>query len=184
LLCVPGADDIEAQRAESPHAAALAAELTTQIPTPTIGIGAGQGCSGQVLVLYDMLGIYPGKRHGGFLVLLDLEPNLGVQVAARLNGLRLANAVLLLPRWPYAEAILPVERLLYSLLSESRRLAPEQPLPNVAFVVDAERGRPVIRRSAMDRRADNRYRLSPADLPNLATLRAGGVRHVVKLSAA
>ena len=41
--------------------APLAAELTTQIPTPTIGIGAGQGCSGQVLVLYDMLGIYPGK---------------------------------------------------------------------------------------------------------------------------
>ena len=32
-----------------------------EITTPTIGIGAGPGCAGQVLVLYDMLDIYPGK---------------------------------------------------------------------------------------------------------------------------
>lgn len=41
--------------------AALAAALTTEFPVPTIGIGAGPACSGQVLVLYDMLGIYAGK---------------------------------------------------------------------------------------------------------------------------
>jgi 3-methyl-2-oxobutanoate hydroxymethyltransferase len=40
----------------------LAAEVTKQLKIPTIGIGAGVDCSGQVLVLHDMLGIFPGKR--------------------------------------------------------------------------------------------------------------------------
>ncbi|MEI5999202.1 3-methyl-2-oxobutanoate hydroxymethyltransferase [Paraburkholderia bengalensis] len=40
----------------------LAAEVTKQLRIPTIGIGAGAQCSGQVLVLHDMLGIFPGKR--------------------------------------------------------------------------------------------------------------------------
>ena len=42
--------------------AALGAEVTRQLRIPTIGIGAGVDCSGQVLVLHDMLGIFHGKR--------------------------------------------------------------------------------------------------------------------------
>ena len=38
---------------------ALAKLITEKISSPTIGIGAGAGCDGQVLVYQDMLGMYP-----------------------------------------------------------------------------------------------------------------------------
>ncbi|MGJ7495613.1 3-methyl-2-oxobutanoate hydroxymethyltransferase [Variovorax sp. RT4R15] len=41
--------------------AALGAEVTAALQIPVIGIGAGVQCSGQVLVLHDMLGLTPGR---------------------------------------------------------------------------------------------------------------------------
>ncbi len=38
---------------------ALAAEITRAIPVPTVGIGAGAACDGQVLVFHDVMGLNP-----------------------------------------------------------------------------------------------------------------------------
>jgi len=40
----------------------LAKRVTSAVDIPVIGIGAGSDCDGQVLVLYDMLGLTIGKR--------------------------------------------------------------------------------------------------------------------------
>ena len=53
--------------------AALAQQVTGSIGIPTIGIGAGAGCDGQVLVLYDALGLNAGFRPRFLKQFADLE---------------------------------------------------------------------------------------------------------------
>jgi 3-methyl-2-oxobutanoate hydroxymethyltransferase len=60
--------------------AALARELTKTLPIPTIGIGAGAGCSGQVLVLYDMLGLTGGEPLRFVRNFLDGSTGIGAAV--------------------------------------------------------------------------------------------------------
>jgi 3-methyl-2-oxobutanoate hydroxymethyltransferase len=42
--------------------AALGKEVSELLTIPTIGIGAGPDCSGQVLVMHDMMGVFPGHK--------------------------------------------------------------------------------------------------------------------------
>lgn len=37
----------------------LAREISASLAVPTIGIGSGEGCDGQILVLHDLIGLYP-----------------------------------------------------------------------------------------------------------------------------
>lgn len=40
----------------------LGKEVTELLSIPTVGIGAGPDCAGQVLVMHDMLGVFPGRK--------------------------------------------------------------------------------------------------------------------------
>ncbi|WP_322050977.1 3-methyl-2-oxobutanoate hydroxymethyltransferase [Paraburkholderia bannensis] len=67
---------------------ALGAEVTKQLRIPTIGIGAGPDCSGQVLVLHDMLGIFPGKRPRFVKDFMEGQPNIESAVRAYVTAVK------------------------------------------------------------------------------------------------
>ena len=69
----------------------LAKRITDEVDIITIGIGAGVDCSGQVLVLYDLLGITPGKRpkfSKDFLAELDSEKSITAAIKAYVNAVK------------------------------------------------------------------------------------------------
>jgi 3-methyl-2-oxobutanoate hydroxymethyltransferase len=66
----------------------LARQLSGQLSTPVIGIGAGNGCDGQVLVLYDMLGLNPGKPPSFSKDFLAGRGSVAEAVAAYVQGVK------------------------------------------------------------------------------------------------
>ncbi len=68
--------------------AVLAAELTDILAVPTIGIGAGAQCSGQVLVLHDLLGVFPGKRPRFVKDFVSGEASIGAGIEAYVRAVK------------------------------------------------------------------------------------------------
>ncbi len=55
----------------------VARAVTAAVPVPTIGIGAGPGCDGQILVLHDLLGIEGGYKARFVRRYAELEKTIG-----------------------------------------------------------------------------------------------------------
>jgi 3-methyl-2-oxobutanoate hydroxymethyltransferase len=66
----------------------LAALITEQISIPTIGIGAGPSCDGQVLVLHDLVGLYDGHTPKFVRRYAETAQVMQEAVAAYLNDVR------------------------------------------------------------------------------------------------
>jgi 3-methyl-2-oxobutanoate hydroxymethyltransferase len=60
--------------------APVAARITETLEIPTIGIGAGPDCDGQVLVWHDLLGLYEGHAPRFVKQYADLAPTIGAAV--------------------------------------------------------------------------------------------------------
>jgi hypothetical protein len=113
------------------------------------------------------------------LLILDLQPELGLRLAAAMNRQGLARPLLLLGRWPYAEAVLPAWPVVDTAMAESRGLRADVSAQHVVAVLDGQRTLACPDRPADDPRADNRYQLAPQDLPDTEARLARGIRQVI-----
>ena len=60
---------------------AAAATITAALPVPTIGIGAGPDCSGQVLVMHDLVGLSPDRVPRFVRAYADVRGTIGSALA-------------------------------------------------------------------------------------------------------
>lgn len=68
--------------------AAVAKRVTQSLTVPTIGIGAGIDVSGQVLVNYDMLDIYPGRKARFVKNFMEGAPSVKAAIEAYVKAVR------------------------------------------------------------------------------------------------
>jgi 3-methyl-2-oxobutanoate hydroxymethyltransferase len=69
-------------------AAEIAAEITRTVQIPTIGIGAGPGCDGQVLVIHDLLGLTAERLPRHVKLFADLKTHIAQAVVAYRDEVR------------------------------------------------------------------------------------------------
>ena len=71
--------------------ASLAAEVSKELTIPTIGIGAGSGCDGQVLVMHDMLGINNTFKPRFLRQYLNLQEQINQAVMQYISDVKSGN---------------------------------------------------------------------------------------------
>lgn len=69
----------------------LATEVTASLHIPTIGIGAGSGCDGQVLVVHDMLGLNKGFKPKFLRQYLNLYQEINEAVGQYIRDVKASN---------------------------------------------------------------------------------------------
>lgn len=67
---------------------ALGKEVTDLLAIPTIGIGAGPDCSGQVLVMHDALGVFPGRKARFVRNFMEGQSSIGAAVSAYVKAVK------------------------------------------------------------------------------------------------
>jgi len=68
--------------------ATLGTKVTQAVKIPTIGIGAGVNCSGQVLVLHDMLGVFQGHRPKFIKDFMQGQPSIQAAIVAYVQAVK------------------------------------------------------------------------------------------------
>ncbi|HJU98950.1 MAG TPA: 3-methyl-2-oxobutanoate hydroxymethyltransferase [Burkholderiaceae bacterium] len=66
----------------------LGKEVTDLLAIPTIGIGAGPDCAGQVLVMHDLLGVFPGRKARFVKNFMEGQTSIAAAVSAYVQAVK------------------------------------------------------------------------------------------------